>query len=141
VQGANLDPSVLWIFCNMKLQNWRSEPEYFLAKLVVFTEHNNTIHRGGVLILHQVAGAAASPFLSRPLVHRKLLVLYAQGHQAILTPNFRNGARTAIKPLSVSPPRSCFPAGSRCQLFRGNALRGLICWDMYIEWCEAKVGK
>jgi hypothetical protein len=23
----------------------------------------------------------------------------------------------------------------------GNAVRGLICWDMYIEWCEAEVGK
>jgi Domain of unknown function (DUF1708) len=23
----------------------------------------------------------------------------------------------------------------------GNAVRGLISWDMYIDWCEAEVGK
>jgi hypothetical protein len=23
----------------------------------------------------------------------------------------------------------------------GSAVRGLISWDMYVDWCEAEVGK
>lgn len=67
--------------------------EYPLAKLVVFTEHKDSIRRGGISSL--IKCVTPSPYLSVLTRHRNC-AFYTQGHQAILTPE----SDTAIVPPS-----------------------------------------
>ena len=57
--------------------------EYPLAKLVVFTEHKDTIRRGGISSL--IKCVTPYPYQS-VLTRNRNCAFYTQGHQAILTP-------------------------------------------------------
>jgi hypothetical protein len=72
--------------------------EYPLAKLVVFTEHKDSIRRGGVSSL--IKCVTSFPCISLYLLTlNRNCAFYTQGHQAILTPE----SDTAIVPPSDLP--------------------------------------
>jgi Domain of unknown function (DUF384)/Domain of unknown function (DUF383) len=78
------------------------EVEYPLTKLVVFTEHNDTIRRGGVSSLIKcVPPHLASSYCFRAQTPHRNCSFYAQGHQAILSPDSET---VLVPPSNLSAP-------------------------------------